>query len=214
MDPQLRKLLEVAYEAWVDTGDVVGMPNYVTREPAPLPMRHCPVSSSALHAQAALFGPVRRPQLPCAQRQPEGGRVCGRMRLGDARAMALGCSRDHRCTGLPGLQQPIHGAACMQHSMHGAHDSLRTPAGPGGMQQIVRRVHARHAGYEQTGCAQSMFANRLSWYFDFRGPSKCIDTGVHPFYICMQNLRRSHRPLAGSGNNVPCACPAQPAPPP
>ena len=33
------------------------------------------------------------------------------------------------------------------------------------------------AGYEQTGCAQSMFANRLSWWFDFRGPSKCIDTG-------------------------------------
>lgn len=32
-------------------------------------------------------------------------------------------------------------------------------------------------GYEQTGCAQSMFPNRLSWWFDFRGPSKCIDTG-------------------------------------
>ena len=32
-------------------------------------------------------------------------------------------------------------------------------------------------GYEQTGCAQSMFANRLSWWFDFRGPSKCVDTG-------------------------------------
>ena len=34
------------------------------------------------------------------------------------------------------------------------------------------------SGYEQTGCAQSMFANRLSWWFDFRGPSKCIDTGA------------------------------------
>jgi fatty acid synthase len=32
-------------------------------------------------------------------------------------------------------------------------------------------------GYEQSGCARSMFANRLSWWFDFRGPSKCIDTG-------------------------------------
>jgi hypothetical protein len=32
-------------------------------------------------------------------------------------------------------------------------------------------------GYEQTGCVQSMFANRLSWWFDFRGPSKCVDTG-------------------------------------
>ena len=35
-------------------------------------------------------------------------------------------------------------------------------------------------GYEQTGCAQSMFANRMSWWFDFKGPSKCIDTGRIP----------------------------------
>ena len=34
-------------------------------------------------------------------------------------------------------------------------------------------------GYEQTGCTQSMFANRLSWWYDFRGPSKAVDTGAH-----------------------------------
>ena len=47
------------------------------------------------------------------------------------------------------------------------------------------------AGYEQTGCAQSMFANRLSWWFDFRGPSKCIDTGepcVHSQPPCGSSL--------------------------
>ena len=32
-------------------------------------------------------------------------------------------------------------------------------------------------GYEQTGCTLSMFANRLSFSFDFRGPSKAVDTG-------------------------------------
>lgn len=31
-------------------------------------------------------------------------------------------------------------------------------------------------GYEHTGCSGSMFANRLSWTFDLRGPSKAIDT--------------------------------------
>jgi len=31
-------------------------------------------------------------------------------------------------------------------------------------------------GYENTGCAKSMFANRLSFFFDFRGPSLTIDT--------------------------------------
>ncbi len=33
-------------------------------------------------------------------------------------------------------------------------------------------------GYEQTGCTLSMFANRLSFTFDFRGPSKAVDTGA------------------------------------
>lgn len=34
-------------------------------------------------------------------------------------------------------------------------------------------------GYEQTGCASSMFANRLSWFYNFKGPSKIVDTGGH-----------------------------------
>ena len=32
-------------------------------------------------------------------------------------------------------------------------------------------------GYEQTGCTMSMFANRLSFTYDFKGPSKAVDTG-------------------------------------
>jgi acyl transferase domain-containing protein len=36
-------------------------------------------------------------------------------------------------------------------------------------------------GYEQTGCTLSMFANRLSFFFDFKGPSKAVDTGVKSF---------------------------------
>ncbi len=35
-------------------------------------------------------------------------------------------------------------------------------------------------GYEQTGCTLSMFANRLSFFFDFKGPSKAVDTGARP----------------------------------
>ncbi|CAF3471296.1 unnamed protein product [Rotaria socialis] len=31
-------------------------------------------------------------------------------------------------------------------------------------------------GYSMTGCATSMFANRLSYFFDFKGPSYTIDT--------------------------------------
>jgi hypothetical protein len=43
-------------------------------------------------------------------------------------------------------------------------------------------------GYEQTGCTLSMFANRLSFFFDFKGPSKAVDTGAprrsfYPFQL-------------------------------
>ena len=39
-------------------------------------------------------------------------------------------------------------------------------------------------GYEQTGCTLSMFANRLSFFFDFKGPSMAIDTGApHGFLL-------------------------------
>lgn len=32
-------------------------------------------------------------------------------------------------------------------------------------------------GYSMTGCATSMFANRLSYFFDLKGPSYTVDTG-------------------------------------
>ena len=40
-------------------------------------------------------------------------------------------------------------------------------------------------GYEQTGCTLSMFANRLSFFFDFKGPSKAVDTGALPLPTCL-----------------------------
>ena len=33
-------------------------------------------------------------------------------------------------------------------------------------------------GYENTGTSVSMFAARISWTWDFRGPCKAIDTGA------------------------------------
>ena len=32
------------------------------------------------------------------------------------------------------------------------------------------------SGYEMTGCTRSMFANRVSYTFDFKGPSFAVDT--------------------------------------
>ena len=48
-------------------------------------------------------------------------------------------------------------------------------------------------GYEQTGCTLSMFANRLSFFFDFKGPSKAVDTGARP-----RQLSRKLHPIIHS----------------
>ncbi|KAK9826409.1 hypothetical protein WJX81_000891 [Elliptochloris bilobata] len=45
-------------------------------------------------------------------------------------------------------------------------------------------------GYEHTGCSASMFANRLSWTFDLRGPSKAIDTACSSSLTALRALAR------------------------
>ena len=81
------------------------------------------------------------------------------------------------------------------HSGSGVHISAHLPRhmNPRGAQVGVylgccgSEVHAlwlgdinNITGYEQTGCTMSMFANRLSFTYDFKGPSKAVDTGVYP----------------------------------
>eukprot|EP00884_Botryococcus_braunii_P011836 jgi/Botrbrau1/20653/Bobra.113_1s0077.1 len=43
------------------------------------------------------------------------------------------------------------------------------------------------SGYEQTGCASSMLANRLSWFFDFQGPSKVVDTACSSSLVALHD---------------------------
>ncbi len=42
------------------------------------------------------------------------------------------------------------------------------------------------SGYSMNGCAQSMFANRLSFAFDFRGPSFAVDTACNSSLLALQ----------------------------
>jgi hypothetical protein len=48
-------------------------------------------------------------------------------------------------------------------------------------------------GYEHTGCSASMFANRLSWTFDLRGPSKAIDTACSSSLTALAEARSPPR---------------------
>jgi fatty acid synthase len=126
MDPQLRKLLEVAFEAWVDSG-------------------------ARGHAGEAQ-------QLP-------------RQQIADSQA----------------LPWPATGI-----DFHALRGSKRVGCYVGACGTEAHGVWLADmpaiSGYEQTGCSMSMFANRLSWWFDFRGPSKCVDTGAAWCSACFGSI--------------------------
>uniref|UniRef100_A0A8C2AHR4 Fatty acid synthase n=1 Tax=Cyprinus carpio TaxID=7962 RepID=A0A8C2AHR4_CYPCA len=42
-------------------------------------------------------------------------------------------------------------------------------------------------GYSMTGCQRAMFANRLSYFFDFNGPSTAIDTACSSSLLALEN---------------------------
>lgn len=56
-----------------------------------------------------------------------------------------------------------------------------------GLAQDVSKV----SGYALTGCSRSMFANRISYVFDFRGPSYAMDTA------CSSTFLAFHQALLG-----------------
>uniref|UniRef100_A0A674EV05 Fatty acid synthase n=1 Tax=Salmo trutta TaxID=8032 RepID=A0A674EV05_SALTR len=51
-------------------------------------------------------------------------------------------------------------------------------------------------GYSMTGCQRAMFANRLSYFFDFNGPSTAIDTACSSSLLALENafnaIRHGH----------------------
>lgn len=51
-----------------------------------------------------------------------------------------------------------------------------------GLAQDVSKV----SGYALTGCSRSMFANRISFTFDFQGPSYAMDTACSSSLLALQ----------------------------
>lgn len=59
------------------------------------------------------------------------------------------------------------------------------------MHDYVLRDPEAVTGYEQTGCAQSMFANRLSFTFDWHGPSYTVDTACSSSMVALSCALKS-----------------------
>ncbi|XP_042306938.1 fatty acid synthase isoform X1 [Sceloporus undulatus] len=48
-------------------------------------------------------------------------------------------------------------------------------------------------GYSMTGCQRAMFANRISYFFDFKGPSMSIDTACSSALVALDNACKAIR---------------------
>ncbi|KAM4664019.1 fatty acid synthase [Discoglossus pictus] len=48
-------------------------------------------------------------------------------------------------------------------------------------------------GYSMTGCQRAMFANRISYFFDFKGPSLAIDTACSSSLLALENAFKAIR---------------------
>nr|XP_028572050.1 fatty acid synthase [Podarcis muralis] len=48
-------------------------------------------------------------------------------------------------------------------------------------------------GYSMTGCQRAMFANRISYFFDFKGPSMSIDTACSSGLVALDNAYKAIR---------------------
>ncbi|KAK9406948.1 fatty acid synthase [Crotalus adamanteus] len=46
-------------------------------------------------------------------------------------------------------------------------------------------------GYSMTGCQRAMFANRISYFFDFKGPSMSIDTACSSGLVALDNAYKA-----------------------
>lgn len=76
-----------------------------------------------------------------------------------------------------------------------------------GLAQDVSKV----SGYALTGCSRSMFANRISYVFDFRGPSYAMDTACSStflaFHQAMLGLKAGQCDMAVVGGVSVCLRP-------
>lgn len=79
------------------------------------------------------------------------------------------------------------------HSLRGSKTGVFVGASESEAHQAWSSDPETTVGYHMTGCARSMFANRLSYYFDFKGPSFVMDTACSSSLLAMDQALASIR---------------------
>nr|CAB3243712.1 fatty acid synthase [Phallusia mammillata] len=59
--------------------------------------------------------------------------------------------------------------------------------------EVLAADHETTEGYAMTGCCTSMFANRLSYFYDLKGPSMSVDTACSSSLLALQMAFQSIR---------------------
>ena len=83
----------------------------------------------------------------------------------------------------------------------GGRDPCRSSVSALCNQPLLTRISVGGPFYAATGNGQSMLSNRVSWFFDLRGPSFTIDTAcsssLYAVHLACQSLRTGETKAAG-----------------
>nr|WLV27769.1 fatty acid synthase [Panonychus citri] len=72
------------------------------------------------------------------------------------------------------------------HSLRGTRTGVYVGASVSEVEEGLAQDVSKVSGYALTGCSRSMFANRISYTFDFQGPSYAIDTACSSSFLAFQ----------------------------
>ncbi|XP_012511898.1 PREDICTED: fatty acid synthase [Propithecus coquereli] len=78
-------------------------------------------------------------------------------------------------------------------SLRGTHTGVWVGVGGSEASEALSRDPETLLGYSMVGCQRAMMANRLSFFFDFRGPSLALDTACSSSLLALQSAFQAIR---------------------
>ncbi|PYH88413.1 ketoacyl-synt-domain-containing protein, partial [Aspergillus ellipticus CBS 707.79] len=100
------------------------------------------------------------------------------------------------------VYEALESAGCLMDALHGSDTAVYVGSMTGDYHELLLRDPEDMPKYMATGTARSILANRVSYFFDWRGPSMTIDTACSSSLVA---LHEAVRTLREGGARVACA---------